>query len=280
MISHTTLLSGQRLSVGVVSRLTRHTYWQGTVLLALLASSACRGKGAETVSTLSDRPEVAANVRVIDPARLLAGLEEAIFAHQDGLPCAVERDLNDDGSIERRSVVVLDDDGRIAAVEHDYPLGDSGPASTVYEYDDRGRLITLNEGTPDVGSTRLEYDAEGRLIARIDSSAETTVRTSYVYAVDGALVERRVDVGDDGAEIAVEPVALDADGRVTRLVTDSGTVAYSYRRDGRVRRRVVEGTPAEVEFRYDPLDRLAEQVTVRSNLVGDRMRVWYTYSCD
>ncbi|MCL6613782.1 MAG: hypothetical protein K6U03_04055, partial [Firmicutes bacterium] len=126
----------------------------------------------------------------------------------------------------RESFTYLDEKGRIIRT------GVPGLAPVSFEYDERGRLVTITEGEGlEARVSRLEYNAEGYVARTIDPMGRVT---SFEYDAAGRVV---TEILPDGRRI---PYTYDAHGNVTSI-TPPGRPAHTF-----------TYTPVDLEETYNP----------------------------
>jgi RHS repeat-associated protein len=150
----------------------------------------------------------------------------------------------------RRKRYTKDALGRLKQVEEMYWVGETPYSTTVYDYNARDQLTSINQaGLP---PRRMEYDGHGRLSARVTPEQG---RTTYVYDSDdrvqtmtdarGATTTYSYDVRElvtgitYGSPSGVTPTAnvsfaYDAAGNRTSMTDGLGSVIYNYDTRGRL----------------------------------------------
>ncbi|NLG85563.1 MAG: RHS repeat protein, partial [Firmicutes bacterium] len=126
----------------------------------------------------------------------------------------------------RESFTYLDEKGRVVRTEV------PGLAPVSFEYDGRGRLVTITEGEGlEARMSRLEYNAQGYLERITDTLTRTT---NFEYDAAGRV---SAQIRPDGTRI---PFTYDANGNVTSI-TPPGKPAHTF-----------TYTPVDLEETYNP----------------------------
>ncbi|EDN71249.1 Rhs family protein [Beggiatoa sp. PS] len=117
----------------------------------------------------------------------------------------------------RQSLSVLDDKGRVVKEQV------AGFADTAYEYDERGRIKSVNVGAGvDLRTASLDYDARGNIAKVTDALGR---QVSFEYDVVGRVTKQTLT---DGRQILY---SYDASGNVT-TITPPGRPAHGFAYNG------------------------------------------------
>lgn len=109
-----------------------------------------------------------------------------IYLYQDDIPAAVEvlkanKTVGDE--VEQRLTYVLDNTRMVERKERD-----SGGATEVWNYDEKGYLVKNASGNSGV---IYHYDELGRLQQKVDAGGDRTITTTYTFDVQDRLAEEK-----------------------------------------------------------------------------------------
>ena len=140
------------------------------------------------------------------------------------------------------------------------PGGDGPDRITRSSYDAAGRVTKVETalGTSAAADeVRTAYTANGQVSHVIDAENN---RTSYVYDGFGRLSQTRYPVTTKGSDSSsttdYEELGYDANGNVTsRRLRDGTSIAYTYDDLGRLTKKDLPGSEADITYSYDLLNR-------------------------
>lgn len=133
-----------------------------------------------------------------------------------------------------------DQDDLVSATRYGQ-FGDATTATTGFNYDAEGRLITTEDA--EGGTTALDYDLSGRLVEVIDPN---TGITEYQYNAFGEMIQQ------NSPDTGTETRQYRPDGRLSQSTNGNGQVTgYQYDALGRVTGLDHEGDALDIALSYD-----------------------------
>lgn len=222
------------------------------------------------VLDVSHNPELVV-LRVPDTTQV-TGLE-ATKLHESWVVSGV---TEDQGTYMASYTVTRDERGKVTA--RSSSMDDDGSLSWEYAYDEQGRLastyetVDMGEGADSGTTTVYTYDDAGRLVA--DECYDSNTAHYYTYDDTGRLVE--MDLGGVNDVTGVTTFAYDDAGKLVsetyRYKSNSGTVT-SYTYDG-------QGNLIQAQSYDETLGEVYETITYQCDGAGRLTSVSGSYSYD